>query len=97
MGLGAASGSNIAQSHASGQAETTVNAGTSGISAGSFNIFAANSDDILAKADGSNAGIMDISPYAGRVENTVTARPLLILVVLLTLWKASKPRRCVRI
>ena len=73
VGLGAASGSNIAQSHASGQAETTVNAGTSGISAGSFNIFAANSDDILAKADGSNAGIMDISPYAGRVENTVTS------------------------
>lgn len=73
VGLGAASGSNIAQSHASGQAVTTVNAGTSGISAGSFNIFAANSDDILAKADGSNAGIMDISPYAGRVENTVTS------------------------
>lgn len=73
VGLGAASGSNIAQSHASGQAVTTVNAVTSGISAGSINIFAANSDDILAKADGSNAGIMDISPYAGKVENTVNS------------------------
>ncbi|MGM9583875.1 MAG: beta strand repeat-containing protein, partial [Phascolarctobacterium sp.] len=73
VGLGAASGSNFAQSHASGQAITTVNAGDSGISAKSFNIFAANSDDILAKADGSNAGIMDISPYAGRVENTVAS------------------------
>ena len=73
VGLGLASGNNFAQSHASGQAITTVNAGTSGISAGSLNIFAANSDDIVAKADGSNAGIMDISPYAARVENNVNS------------------------
>ena len=73
VGLGLASGNNFAQSHASGQAITTVNAGTSGISTGSLNIFAANSDDIVAKADGSNAGIMDISPYAAEVENTVAS------------------------
>lgn len=71
VGLGAASGSNFAQSHAEGKAITTVNAGAGGISANSFDIFASNSDDIIAKADGSNAGLMDISPYAARVENTV--------------------------
>ncbi|MGM9568977.1 MAG: beta strand repeat-containing protein, partial [Phascolarctobacterium sp.] len=71
VGIGAASGSNFAQSHAEGKAITTVNAGAGGISANSFDIFASNSDDIIAKADGSNAGLMNISPYAARVENTV--------------------------
>ena len=69
VGLGVASGNNLAQSHANGQAITSVDVGTTGISAKSFDIYANNSDDIIAKADGSNVGIMDISPYAARVEN----------------------------
>lgn len=73
VGLGAASGSNLAQSYANGQALTTVNAGTSGISGKNIAIFANNSDDIVARADGSNAGIMDISPYAARIENKVNS------------------------
>lgn len=73
VGLGAASGSNLAQSYANGQALTTVNAGTSGISGKNIAIFANNSDDIVAKADGSNAGIMDMSPYAARIENKVNS------------------------
>ena len=73
VGLGVASGNNLAQSHANGQAITSVDVGTTGISAKSFDIYANNSDDIIAKADGSNVGIMDISPYTARVENKVNS------------------------
>lgn len=73
VGLDVASGSNFAESYANGQAIVSVDAGSTGISAKSFDIFAANSDDILTKADGTTSGIIDISPYAAKVKNDVTS------------------------
>ena len=73
MGLDIASGNNLAESYAKGKASTTVDAGTSGISAKSFDIYASNSDDILSKADGSSSGLVDVSPYAARVKNDVAS------------------------
>lgn len=73
VGLDIASGNNLAESYAKGKASTTVDAGTSGISAKSFDIYASNSDDILTKADGSSSGLVDVSPYAARVKNDVAS------------------------
>lgn len=67
---GLSSGSNFAQAYSNGKATVTVDSGESIITANKLEIAASNSDDTIAKANGTDVSVIKISPYAAQVENT---------------------------
>ena len=70
VGIAAASGSNFAQSHSKSNASVTLDAG-SGINVKSIDVYSSNSDRITADAEGNSGGIINVAPYAAKVENSM--------------------------
>ena len=71
IGWGIASGSNFAQNYSDGKATTSIDTGNQQLQVKNLDAYASNSDTVEAKADGSSAGVVSISPYLAKVENTV--------------------------
>lgn len=65
----AGSGNNFAQTHDKSKVSITVAAGTTGLNAKNLEINAINSGAVDAKAVGTDVGILEISPFAARVEH----------------------------
>lgn len=65
----AGSGNNFAQTHDKSNVSITVAAGTTGLNAKNLEINAINSGAVDAKAVGTDVGILEISPFAARVEH----------------------------
>lgn len=63
------SGNNFAQTHDNSEVSITVAAGTTGLNAKNLEINAINSGAVDAKAVGTDVGILEISPFAARVEH----------------------------
>ena len=70
VGIVAASGSNFAQTHSKSNASVSLDAG-SGINVNSLDVYASNSDRITADAEGNSGGIINVAPYAAKVENSM--------------------------
>lgn len=65
----AGSGNNFAQTQDKSKVSITVAAGTTGLNAKNLEINAINSGAVDAKAVGTDVGILEISPFAARVEH----------------------------
>lgn len=65
----AGSGNNFAQTHDKSNVSITVAVGTTGLNAKNLEINAINSGAVDAKAVGTDVGILEISPFAARVEH----------------------------
>ncbi|MGM9561958.1 MAG: beta strand repeat-containing protein, partial [Phascolarctobacterium sp.] len=63
------SGSNFAQTHDSSSVSINVNAGNEGIYANNLTINALNNGAVQANAKGTDAGLLEISPFAAQVEH----------------------------
>ena len=74
IGWGIASGSNFAQNYSDGKANTSIDTGNQQLQVKKLDAYASNSDTVEAKADGSSAGVVSISPYLAKVENTVRSQ-----------------------
>ncbi|MDY2637459.1 MAG: hypothetical protein SOV56_05940, partial [Phascolarctobacterium sp.] len=64
---GAGSGNNFAYTNANDQVHISVDGGTEGIVANNLSILAENTADVTARAVGTEAGTVIISPYTARV------------------------------
>ncbi len=77
VGLGVTSGSNFAQNYGYGKATTVIDTGNETLHVKNLDAYASNSDTVEARADGTSAGIVSISPFLAKVENTVDAKTTL--------------------
>ena len=71
---GIASGNNFAQNYSNSKANTSIDTGNQQLQVKKLDAYASNSDTVEAKADGSSAGVVSISPYLAKVENTVQSQ-----------------------
>ena len=70
VGLGIASGNNFAQSYTTNKTTMTLDTGNDELKVKDLDMYASNSNSIESRAKGSSAGILSISPYLAKVENT---------------------------
>lgn len=71
---GAISGNNFAQNYSYSKATTTIDTGKDTLHVKNLDAYASNSDTVEARADGTSAGMVAISPFLAKVENTVDAK-----------------------
>lgn len=71
VGLGLASSSNFAQSYSANKATLTIDTGADTLHVNDLDAFTSNKEYVETQADGSAAGVLAISPYLSKVENTV--------------------------
>ena len=79
IGGGLTSGSNIAQTNANSTVTLSVDAGDK-LHVNTLDVYATNNNTIKAIANGSSGSLVNIAPYAAKVENNVTSTTNLNLV-----------------